>query len=81
MRNIEDKESAHYDAHFQEELESLKTSVAHLIGLLKQTPMNASGEGPSNRPTTFVQIQTTTQPKEITGEQAQDSNIIQHLWN
>jgi hypothetical protein len=29
-RNIEDEECAHHEAHFKEELESLKTSVARL---------------------------------------------------
>jgi hypothetical protein len=50
---MEDKERAHRDAHFQEELESLKTSVARLTSLLEQTLRNAFGEGPSNRPVTF----------------------------
>jgi hypothetical protein len=78
---MEDEESTHCDAYFQEELESLKASVARLISFLKQTSRNASSEGSSERPTTFVQNQTATQPKEITGERAQDPNIIQHLWN
>jgi len=34
-RNMEDEGRAHRDAHFQEELESLKTSVAHLTSLLE----------------------------------------------
>jgi hypothetical protein len=78
---MEDEESTHRDAHFQEELESLKASVARLTSFLKQTSRNAFSEGPSKRPTTFVQNQAATQPKEITGERAQDPNIIQHLWN
>jgi len=49
---MEDEERAHRDAHFQEELESLKTSVARLTSLLEQTLRNTSGEGPSNRPVT-----------------------------
>jgi len=52
-RNMEDEEHAQRDAYFQEELESLKTSVARLTGLLEQTLRNTSGEGPSNRPVTF----------------------------
>jgi len=47
---MEDEERAHYDAYFQEELGSLKTSVARLTSLLKQTLRNTSGEGPSNQP-------------------------------
>jgi len=43
---MEGEERAHRDAHFQEELESLKVSVAHLTSLLEQTLRNASGEGP-----------------------------------
>jgi hypothetical protein len=50
---MEDEEHAQRDAHFQEELESLKTSVARLTSLLEQTLRNTSGEGPSNRPVTF----------------------------
>jgi hypothetical protein len=38
--------SAHRDAHFQEELEPLKTSVARLTNLIEQTLRNTSGEGP-----------------------------------
>jgi hypothetical protein len=50
-----------------EELESLKVSVARLTSLLEQAIRNVSGEGPSNQPVTFVQT-LTTQPKEIIGE-------------
>jgi len=57
---MEDEERAHRDAHFQEELESLKTSVARLTSLLEQTLRNASGEGPSNRPVTFNQTPITS---------------------
>jgi len=45
---MKDEERAHRDAHFQEELESLKASMARLIGLLEQKLRNSSGEGPSN---------------------------------
>ena len=55
---MEGEERAHRDAHFQEELESLKVSVARLTNLLEQTLRNASGEGPSNRPAIFVQTPT-----------------------
>jgi hypothetical protein len=55
---MEGEERAHRDAHFQEELESLKASVAHLTSLLKQTLRNASGECPSNRLAIFVQTPT-----------------------
>ena len=47
-KNFGVKECAHRDANFQEELESLKASVARLISLLEQTLRNASSEGPSN---------------------------------
>jgi hypothetical protein len=50
---MEDEERAHRDAHFQEELEPLKTSVARLTSLLKQTLRNISSEGPSNRSVIF----------------------------
>jgi len=63
---MKDEERAHRDArdaHFQEELESLKTSVARLTSLLEQTLRNTSGEGPSNRPITFNQIPTIARRK------------------
>ncbi|XP_024449452.2 uncharacterized protein LOC112326273 [Populus trichocarpa] len=69
---MEDEERAHRDAHFQEDLESLKTSVARLTSLLEQTLRNASGEGPSNRPVTFNQTPITTQPKERMSEHGQE---------
>jgi hypothetical protein len=53
-------------------LDSLKVSVALLTSLLEQALKNAFDEGLSNRPAIFVQNQATTQPKEITGERAQD---------
>jgi len=65
---MEDKECAHRDAHFQEELESLKASVARLTSLLEQTLRNAPGEGPSNRPNIFVQNPTMAQPEETMSE-------------
>jgi hypothetical protein len=65
---MEGEERAHRDAHFQEELESLKVSVARLTSLLEQTLRNASGEGPSNRPAIFVQPPTTAQPEETMSE-------------
>jgi hypothetical protein len=37
--------------------------MARIISLLKQTFNNISGEGPSNKPMTFVQTQATIQPK------------------
>jgi hypothetical protein len=60
---MEDEECAHRDAHFQEELESLKTSIARLTSLLEQTLGNTTGEGPSNQPITFNQTSTTAQPE------------------
>jgi hypothetical protein len=50
---MKDEERAHHDAYFQEELESLKTSVARLTSLLEQILRNTSGEGLSNQPVTF----------------------------
>ena len=69
---MEDEERIHRDAPFQEELESLKTSVARLTSLLKQTLRNTSSEGPSNRPVTFNQTSTTIQPKERMSEHGQE---------
>jgi len=69
---MEDEERAHRDAHFQEELESLKTSVARLTSLLEQTLRNTSGEGPSNRPVTFNQIPIIAQPEERMSEHGQE---------
>jgi hypothetical protein len=69
---MEDEEHAYGDAHFQEELDSLKVSVTRSTSLLEQVLRNASGEGLSNKPTTIVQNQAATQPEEIIGEQTQD---------
>jgi len=55
---MEDEERAHRDAHFQEELESLKASMARLTSLLKQTLRNSSREGPSNQSLIFAQTTT-----------------------
>jgi hypothetical protein len=44
MRNMEDEECVHHEAHFKEELESLKTDVARLTSLLEQPRWNASGK-------------------------------------
>ena len=49
---MEDEERAQRDAHFQEELDSLKASVASLTNLLEQALRNASSEGPLTRPAT-----------------------------
>jgi len=67
-RNMEDEERAYREAHFQEELDSLKVSVAPLTSLLEQALRNTSSEGPSTRPATFP----ANQPEEIIGEQAQE---------
>jgi hypothetical protein len=69
---MEDEERTQLDAHFQEELESLKTSVTCLTSLLEQTLRNTSGEGPSNRPVTFNQAPTTFQPEERMSEHGQE---------
>lgn len=47
-KNFGVKECTHRDANFQEELESLKASVARLTSLLEHTLRNAFGEGLSN---------------------------------
>jgi hypothetical protein len=65
---MKDEEHAHRDAHFQEQLESLKASVARITSLLEQALKNISSEGPSNRHV----IQVTTLLKERVGEQGQD---------
>jgi hypothetical protein len=65
---MEDEKRAHCDAYFQEELESLKTSMARLTRLLEQTLRNTSGEGLSNRSVTFNQALTTVQPEERMSE-------------
>jgi hypothetical protein len=69
---MEDEERAHRDVHFQEELESLKTSMARLTSLLEQTLRNTSSEGPSNWPLTFNQAPTTVQPEERMSEHGQE---------
>ncbi|XP_011046380.1 PREDICTED: uncharacterized protein LOC105141014 [Populus euphratica] len=72
---MEDEERAHRDAHFQEELESLKASVARLTSLLEQTLRNASGEGPSNQPT---QPLTTAQAEETMSRHGQEPPTFVH---
>jgi hypothetical protein len=52
---IEDEECAHCDAHFQEELDSLKLNMARITSLLEQTLNNISSEGSSNRLVNFAQ--------------------------
>jgi hypothetical protein len=58
--------------HFQEELESLKTSMAHLTSLLEQTLRDTSGEGSSNRQVTFNQAPTIVQPEERMSKHGQE---------
>ena len=69
---MEDEERAQRDAYLQEELESLKTSVAHLTSLLEHTLRNTSGEGPSNRPITFDLAPITVQPEERMSKHGQE---------
>jgi hypothetical protein len=76
---MEGEERAHREAHFQEELESLKASVARLTSLLEKILRNVVGEGPSNRPAIFVPPSAIAQPEEIMSEHGQEPNIIQHL--
>lgn len=47
---MENEERAHQDAHFQEELNAMKDSVAHLTNFLEEALRNASSEGPSAKP-------------------------------
>jgi hypothetical protein len=75
---MKDEECAHRNAHFQEELESLKLKVARLTILLKQTLRNAYGEGPSNQPINFVQTPITAQHEERMG-MVKSPHTIQHL--
>jgi hypothetical protein len=51
---MKDEELAHCDAYFQEELGSLKVSMAHMTSLLEQMLRNTFGESLSNQPATFV---------------------------
>jgi hypothetical protein len=51
---MEEKACAHYDVHFQKELDSLKVNMTCIASLLKKTPRNTSGKGMSNRPATFA---------------------------
>ena len=69
---MEDEERAQRDAYLQEELESLKTSVAHLTSLLEQTLRNTSSEGPFDRPVTFDPAPTAVQPEERMSEHGQE---------
>jgi hypothetical protein len=69
---MEDGERAHRDAHFQEELDSLKASVASLTSLLEQALRNTSGEGPSTRPAAAAQTQGINHHEEVIGERVQD---------
>lgn len=45
---MKNEERAHRDAHFQEDLDSLKTSMARIVSLFEQALRNVSGEDPSN---------------------------------
>ena len=76
---MENEECAQRDAYFKEELESLKTSVAHLTSLLEQTLRNTSDEGPLNRSVTFDPTPTTVQPEERIANMVRSLSKIQHL--
>ena len=69
---MEDEEPANRNAHFQDELDSLKASVASLTSLLEQALRNTSGEGPSTRSATAAQAQAMNHHEEVTGERVQD---------
>jgi hypothetical protein len=51
---MKDEEHVHYDARFQEELDSLKINMAHITSLLEQTLKKIFGKGPSNRFVSFA---------------------------
>ena len=53
---MKDKKHARCDAHFQEELDSLKANMARITSLLEQTPRHLSSEGLSNHPVIFTTI-------------------------
>ena len=53
---MEDEECAHSDAHFREELDSIKANMAHIISWIKQTLRHLSSEGPSHWAITFTII-------------------------
>ena len=67
---MEDEKRGRRDAHFQEELDSLKASLASLTSLLEQALRNASGEGPSTR-LAVAQTETMNHHEEVTGERVQ----------
>ena len=73
-RNMEDEERAYREARFQEELDSLKDSVARLTGLLEQVLRNTSGEGTSTRPAPLP----ASQPEEIIGGHTQEPRHNEH---
>jgi hypothetical protein len=76
---MEDEERAHRDAHFQEELESLKTSVARLTSLLEQKLKNNSGKFlPANLSSLFKPQQRLS-PKKLGTNIVKSLNTIQHF--
>ena len=52
---MEYKQYDYCDAQFQEELKSLKASVARMASLLEQALKNTSGKDPCNRLVNVVQ--------------------------
>jgi hypothetical protein len=77
---MEDEERAHRDVHFQEELESLKASLAHLTSLLEQTLRNASGEGPSNRLVFLFSLRQQLNLKKQWVNMVKNLHTIQHFY-
>ena len=69
---MEKKEHAHCDAHFQDELDSLKASVGSLTSLLEQVLRNTSSESPSTRPAVTAQTQGMNHHEEVIGERVHD---------
>jgi hypothetical protein len=70
QRNIEDKECAHHDAHFQKELDSIRLAWLALLAYSSRR-RNTSSEGSSNQAVIFTQTQTTVQPEKRMSEQTQ----------
>ena len=60
--NMGDEECVHRDAHIQEELDSLKASMARFASLLELTLRDASGEGPSTSSVAAARTQAMNHP-------------------
>jgi hypothetical protein len=54
-KKIENEERAHFKAHYQKELDDVKSNMARMTSLLKQLPRAQSGEGTSSQQPTLPQ--------------------------